>query len=95
MNRLSYFALADILLAPVASLHATEVANLRCEYCEDSLDMDLALPRQLIGLNGDAFSFDFKWCDHSPDLKDPISLCLAADSAPNRRFNYRCIWKKN
>jgi hypothetical protein len=28
-------------------------------------------------------------------LKDPISLCLAGDSAPNRRFNYRCIWKKN
>ena len=27
-------------------------------------------------------------------LEDPISLCLHGDTAPNRRFNYRFIWKK-
>lgn len=25
--------------------------------------------------------------------KDPISLCIAGDNTPNRRFNYRYIWE--
>ena len=45
-------------------------------------------------LSGDAFSFDFHWCDNPADLKDLISLSVNGDSAPNRRFNYRCIWRK-
>ena len=28
------------------------------------------------------------------DLEDVISLALNGDTAPNRRFNYRCIWTK-
>jgi hypothetical protein len=54
--------------------------------------MMLILPRKLLGLTAMAFSFDFKWADNPPDLKDPISLCLAGDTAPNRRFNYRFIF---
>ena len=54
----------------------------------------VAVPRKLLGLNGEARTFDFKWSDHPADLKDPISLCLNGDTAPNRRFNYRCIWKQ-
>ena len=53
-----------------------------------------AVPRALVGLEGDQFSFDFHWCDNPADLEDAISLCLNGDSAPNRRFNYRCIWRK-
>lgn len=56
--------------------------------------LELKVPRKLLGLNGNGFSFDFHWCDHPSALKDPISLCIDGDSAPNRRFNYRCIWKK-
>jgi hypothetical protein len=56
--------------------------------------LNLAVPRKLLGLSGKAFSFDFKWADNPADLKDPISLCLSGDTAPNRRFNYRCIWKE-
>ena len=66
----------------------------RLEYRYAGKRLELAVPRQLLAWKGDAFSFDFKWCDNPPDLKDPISLCLAGDTAPNRRFNYRCIWKK-
>ncbi len=69
-----------------------EVARLKYRYSGNALEM--AVPRKLLGLRGDAFSFDFHWCDNPTDLKDPISLCTAGDSAPNRRFNYRCIWKK-
>jgi len=70
-----------------------EVADVNYRYAGKL--MEIAVPRKLLGLQGDAFTFDFHWCDNPPDLKDPISLCLAGDSAPNRRFNYRCIWKKN
>jgi hypothetical protein len=56
--------------------------------------LELAIPQKLLGLTGDAISFDFHWCDNPTDLRDPISLCTGGDSAPNRRFNYRCVWKK-
>jgi hypothetical protein len=69
-----------------------EVARLNYRYSGNALE--LAVPRRLLGLKGDAFSFDFHWCDNPTDLKDPISLCTSGDSAPDRRFNYRFIWKK-
>ncbi|MFA6239419.1 MAG: hypothetical protein WC655_00735 [Candidatus Hydrogenedentales bacterium] len=56
--------------------------------------IEIAVPRKSLELNGDALAFDFHWCDNPADLKDAISLCTDGDSAPNRRFNYRCIWKK-
>ena len=70
-----------------------EQAQLKYAYAGNRLE--LAVPRALIGCQGDAFSFDFHWCDNPADLKDPISLCTNGDSAPNRRFNYRCVWKTN
>ncbi|MFH1920125.1 MAG: hypothetical protein ABIP48_09610, partial [Planctomycetota bacterium] len=69
-----------------------EQAQLEYRYTRNAIE--LAAPRQVIGLSGDAFSFDFHWCDNPADLKDPISLSVNGDSAPNRRFNYRCIWRK-
>jgi hypothetical protein len=70
-----------------------EVARL--DYRYSGRAMEIAVPRKLLGLNGDRLTFDFHWCDNPSDLKDPISLCTSGDSAPNRRFNFRCIWKKN
>lgn len=56
--------------------------------------LELAVPRSLVKLEGDALAFDFHWCDNPHELKDAISLCVGGDSAPNRRFNYRCVWEK-
>jgi hypothetical protein len=70
-----------------------EVGRLNYRYSGKALEM--AVPRKLLGLKGDTFAFDFHWCDNPTDLKDPISLCTSGDSAPNRRFNYRCIWKRS
>lgn len=69
-----------------------EVAKLPFRYAGNKLQ--LVVPRKLLGLKGDAVTFDFKWADNPTDLKDPISLCTSGDTAPNRRFNYRFIWKK-
>ena len=60
----------------------------------EGTELALAIPREALGLMGDAFTFDFKWADNPADLVDPISLCTAGDTAPNRRFNYRFIWSK-
>jgi hypothetical protein len=56
--------------------------------------LELSIPRKELGLLGSGFEFDFKWSDNPKGLEDPISFCTGGDSAPNRRFNYRCIWKK-
>lgn len=69
-----------------------EIADLKFRYVDNK--MEISVPRKILGLNGNSFTFDFKWSDNPTELKDPISLCTNGDTAPNRRFNYRCIWKK-
>ncbi len=66
----------------------------RLDYRLTGKELELAVPRKLLGLKGNAFTFDFHWSDNPTDLNDIISLCTSGDSAPNRRFNYRCIWKQ-
>ena len=46
------------------------------------------------GADGTEIRLDYKWSDNPTELVDPISLCVAGDTAPNRRFNYRFIWKE-
>jgi hypothetical protein len=71
----------------------TPVANLRYRTAGNKLEV--AVPRTFLGINDrTTFTFDFHWSDNPADLKDPISLCTSGDSAPNRRFNYRCIWNQ-
>jgi hypothetical protein len=69
-----------------------EKAQLDYRYVGNKLEV--AVPGEVFNFKNDGTTFDFHWCDNPADLKDPISLCLDGDSAPNRRFNYRCIWKK-
>lgn len=70
-----------------------QIAELPFRYAGNRLEV--SVPRALLGLDGrDAFVFDFKWTDNCGELVDPISMCTDGDTAPNRRFNYRCIWKK-
>ncbi|MDR1516635.1 MAG: hypothetical protein LBS52_00800 [Dysgonamonadaceae bacterium] len=57
--------------------------------------LEIAVPRTALKINGkEGFTIDFKWSDNPASLTDPISLCTDGDTAPNRRFNYRLIWKK-
>ena len=44
-NSLASFTLAVLLLAPLGALHAAEVTNLRCEYRENPLGIDVEKPR--------------------------------------------------
>lgn len=72
--------------------HWKEVSELPYRYNGNALE--LCVPRSVLGLKGDGLSFDYHWADNPADLETPISLCVNGDSAPNRRFNYRSIWKK-
>ena len=63
-------------------------------YRVNGNQLELSIPRADLGLIDDSFVFDFKWTDNPANLKDPISLCVDGDAAPNRRFNYRYIWNK-
>lgn len=69
-----------------------EVADIAMRYAENRIE--LTIPRHLLNLTEDKFTFDFKWADNPKELADPISLCTDGDTAPNRRFNYRVIWSK-
>lgn len=68
------------------------IGTLEYRYVDNELE--IVIPRELLKLTGDNFTIDFKWADNPIDLKDPISLCINGDTAPNRRFNYRLIWEK-
>ena len=69
-----------------------ESAQLRYRYAGNQLE--IAVPRGVLGLTGASLGFDFHWCDNPQSLTDPISLCTDGDSAPNRRFNYRYLWRR-
>lgn len=56
--------------------------------------MEISVPRKAIDKKGNNFSLDFKWADNTTDINDIISVCTSGDTAPNRRFAYRYIWKK-
>jgi hypothetical protein len=58
-------------------------------------ELQIAVPRESLGLNAAQFICDFKWADNPSDLNSPISLATSGDTAPNRRFNYRFIWQQN
>ena len=56
--------------------------------------LEVAVPRKLLGLTGDSLAFDFKWTDNASDFNSILSVCRTGDTAPNRRFAFRCIWDK-
>ncbi|HKK62429.1 MAG TPA: hypothetical protein VJ951_07710 [Bacteroidales bacterium] len=56
--------------------------------------LELNIPREELGLIENQITFDFKWSDNPAKLENPISFCTEGDAAPNRRFNYRFIWKR-
>ena len=65
------------------------------DYAVNNNEMELRIPRKLMGLTGDSMTFDFKWADNPQSLDTPISLCTDGDTAPNRRFNYRYRWQRH
>jgi len=71
--------------------HWITVTKVHYRYASNKLE--IAIPRSTLKLTGKSLTFDYHWCDNPANLIDPISLSTGGDSAPNRRFNYRVIWR--
>ncbi|MDO6431703.1 hypothetical protein Q4E93_13955 [Flavitalea sp. BT771] len=54
-------------------------------------ELELGIPKKLLGITGAHFSLDFKWTDNIPDDGDPMHWLDTGDTAPNGRFRYRFI----
>lgn len=84
--------------ATKAQLHSYEngqwTKHGELDYAYNTNELELAISRSALNINGDTVSFDFKWTDHPKNLDDITSLFNHGDTAPNRRFNYRYIFQQ-
>ena len=76
------------------TVHGQWVEEAQLPYAASGNQLELAVPRKLIGAKGNSLEFDFKWADNPRSLRSVISLCTSGDTAPNRRFRYRMRWQK-
>ena len=65
--------------------HKAAIADFRYEGNQ----MEIKVPRSILGLTKGSVAFDFHWADNIQNLDNVIEFALHGDSAPNRRFNYR------
>lgn len=75
-----------------ASKSWVNVSSVEMSCADKALEMKVK--RASMNMKGSMMTFDFKWADNPQNLDDVISLCTHGDTAPNRRFNFRYIWKK-
>jgi hypothetical protein len=61
------------------------------DYRKGANEIELAVPKTMLGIKGNAFTLDFKWADNFPAGANPIAWLDLGDAAPNARFNYRYI----
>jgi len=54
-------------------------------------DVELAVPRALLGFGKRAVSFEFKWADNPPVEPDVTDFYTQGSVAPDGRFNYRYV----
>jgi hypothetical protein len=54
-------------------------------------EMEIAVPKKALGINGDSFTIDFKWSDNSPINQNVMNWLDKGDTAPNARFAFRYI----
>ncbi len=55
--------------------------------------LELKVPKEILGIKGDSITIDFKWSDNVPADGDPLHWLDKGDAAPNARFAYRFIHK--
>ncbi len=61
----------------------------QASYRVNGNGMELAVPRNLTGLDDGTPSFDFHWADNIQSFEGVSEFGVNGDSAPNRRWNYR------
>jgi len=59
------------------------------QYQAGDNELELAVPRELLGETVLPIEFDLKWADNTQPAGDILSFTTDGDAAPNDRFNYR------
>jgi len=71
----------------------TNVATAEWRLASDGLELSLSW--SALGLNAPPDQFDFKWADNCIASGDWTDFTLNGDAAPNDRFNYRAVLRRN
>jgi len=58
-------------------------------YRVEGRQMHIAIPRTLLGVQGDPLAMEFKWVDNMQRPGDILDLYVNGDAAPGGRFRYR------
>ena len=58
-------------------------------YAVNGSQLEIAIPRKLVGEANETPAFDFHWADNIQSFGGIEELGVNGDSAPNRRWNYR------
>ncbi len=59
------------------------------EYRVEGKQMQIAIPKTMLGLKGESVSIEFKWMDNSQEHGDILDGYVNGDAAPGGRFGYR------
>ncbi len=54
-------------------------------------ELEIAVPKKMLGIEGKQFTIDFKWTDNIPVENNAMNWLDKGDTAPNARFKYRYI----
>lgn len=57
-------------------------------YAVKDCEIEIAVPRDVLGFGGKPISLNFKWADNIQGF-DPVEFTVNGDTAPNGRFAYR------
>lgn len=65
------------------------------EYSKGRNSLTIKVPKELLNVESNEFpSFDFKWADNSTTTGDIMQFMDLGDAAPDNRFNFRYLSKK-
>lgn len=93
-NGYDYVVNSHVLSGSMTTLKSFEnglwAEKARIKYRVSGNQMELAIPRAVIGQNhGADVTLDFHWADNTQNMEDIREFFVSGESAPDRRANYR------
>ena len=64
------------------------------DYRVAANELELAMPRAVLGIAPEQSAFDFKWADNIQQTGDWSDFTINGDAAPNDRYNFRAMFSK-
>lgn len=60
-------------------------------YRASGNELEMAIPKSMLGIRGNVFTIDFKWVDNAPADGNAMHWLDKGEAAPNARFAYRYV----